>query len=220
MHKIRGPACGPEDRVAAGMDGRVGWGKRPLILVVDMIRFFTDPQSPFRTDLTACIADINKILAVSRANSIPILFVSVAYHDPDFEGGLLVRKAPALRSLLHGSDLTEVDPRLGRRSNEPLLYKQYSSCFFGTPLQGMLQASGIDTLVLCGTVTSGCIRATATDCVQMGFHCIVPETAVCDMTEEAHRAALSAINALYADVVDVDEALEELERIGASIRQS
>lgn len=197
-----------------GFSKRVGWGARPAVLVVDVTTGFTDPQSPVGADLTEVIAEINRLLDVARESGVPVIFTSIAYDDPDIEGGFWVQKIPALRVLRKGTPAVDVDARLNRRPTEPVIYKCYTSSFFGTHLQTLLQHLSIDTLVVCGTSTSGCIRATACDAVQLGFRCVVPETAVGDRADAPHRANLFDMDAKYADVMSVEEVLRALRAIG------
>jgi maleamate amidohydrolase len=201
-----------------GLGSRVGWGSRPAVLVVDVTNAFTDPSSPGGADLSEVIDEINQLLDVARESRVPVIFTSIAYDDPDIEGGHWVRKIPALRVLRRGTPAVDVDSRLSRKPSEPLIFKCYTSSFFGTHLQTLLQNLGVDTLVVCGCSTSGCIRATACDAVQLGFRCIVPETAVGDRAEAPHRANLFDIDAKYADVMELPVVLEELQRI-ASVAQ-
>jgi maleamate amidohydrolase len=201
-----------------GLGSRVGWGARSAVIVVDVTNGFTDPDSPVGADLTEVIAETNRVLAVARGSGVPVIFTSIAYEDPDVEGGHWVRKIPALRVLRKGTPAVDVDVRLNRKPSEPLIYKCYTSSFFGTHLQALLQHLGVDTVVLCGTSTSGCIRATACDAVQLGFRCIVPESAVGDRAEAPHRANLFDIDSKYADVMSVPEVLKELQRIAAVAR--
>lgn len=197
-----------------GIGNRTGWGERPAIIVIDLTPGFTDPSLPLGGDLAGVIAQTKRVLAVAREHGLPVIFTSIAYRDPDAEGGHWVRKIPALRTLRMGTPVVEADSRLERRENEPLVFKQFTSVFAGTPLAAMLQYRGVDTLVVCGTSTSGCIRASVADGVQLGFRCIVPEEAVGDRAEAPHRANLFDIDQKYADVLPVDEALETLARIG------
>lgn len=197
-----------------GFSKRVGWGTRPAVLVVDVTNGFTDPGSPVGADLTDVIGEINRVLEVARNARVPVIFTSIAYDDPDIEGGFWVKKIPALRVLRKGTPAVDVDARLDRRRNEPIIYKCYTSSFFGTHLQALLQHLGVDTLIVCGTSTSGCIRATACDGVQLGFRCIVPETAVGDRADAPHRANLFDMDSKYADVMPVAEVLRELQRGG------
>jgi nicotinamidase-related amidase len=198
---------------ARGFKARVGWGIKPALLVIDLTNGFTDPASPLGADLTAVIAETNRLLEVARAYKIPVIFTSIAYDDPALEGGHWVRKIPALGMLRFGTPAVEVDPRLARRSTERLLFKRFTSAFAGTDLAAMLQFLGIDTLVICGTSTSGCIRASVVDGVTFGFRCIVPAGAVGDRAEAPHRANLFDIDSKYADVVPVADAVDALIRI-------
>jgi len=201
-----------------GLGSRTGWGTRPAIIVVDVTNGFTDPESPVGADLTEVIAETNRVLDVARKSGVPVIFTSIAYEDPDVEGGHWVRKIPALRVLRKGTTAVDVDARLNRKPSEPVIYKCYTSSFFGTHLQALLQHLSVDTVIVCGTSTSGCIRATACDAVQLGFRCIVPETAVGDRAEAPHRANLFDIDSKYADVMSLPEVLSELQRIAESPR--
>jgi maleamate amidohydrolase len=195
-----------------GFAHRVGWGFRPAVLVIDLTNGFTDPASPVGADLSEVIGETKRLLAAARGYEVPVIFTSIAYHDPDLEGGYWVSKIPALRVLRHGTPAVEVDARLERRPHEAVIYKCFTSPFFGTHLQSMLQRLRVDTLLLCGTSTSGCVRAAAADAVQLGFRCIVPESAVGDRAEAPHRANLFDIDAKYGDMMSLDAVLAELDR--------
>jgi maleamate amidohydrolase len=195
-----------------GFARRVGWGLRPAVLVIDLTNGFTDPASPVGADLSEVIGETNRLLTAARAYEVPVIFTSIAYHDPDLEGGYWVSKIPALRVLRHGTPAVEVDARIGRRTGEPVIYKCFTSPFFGTHLQSILQRLRVDTLLLCGTSTSGCVRAAAADAVQLGFRCVVPQSAVGDRAEAPHRANLFDIDAKYGDVTTLDGVLAELDR--------
>jgi maleamate amidohydrolase len=108
------------DYLRRGFTSRIGWGARPAVLVVDLTSGFTDPITPLGADLTDVIAATNRILEIARPAATPVIFTSIAYGDPVVEGGHWVRKISALELLKEGSPLVEVDPRLGRRSNEPV----------------------------------------------------------------------------------------------------
>lgn len=203
---------------ARGIGSRTGWGERPALIVIDLTAGFTNPDLPLGSDLTGVIAETRRLLATARAGAMPVFFTSIAYHDPDAEGGYWVAKIPALRTLRMGTDLVEVDPRLARRDDEPLIYKRFASMFAGTPLAAMLQFRGVDTLIACGTTTSGCIRASVVDGVQLGFRCIVPEQAVGDRAQAPHQASLFDIDHKYADVLPMHEVLDAMVRIAARYR--
>lgn len=207
------------DYLRRGFASRTGWGERPAVLVIDLTVGFTDSSTPLGADLSEVIAATNRILEVARPAAIPVIFTSIAYADPAVEGGHWVRKIPALEILKEGSPLVEVDARLDRRPNEPVIVKRFTSAFAGTSLHAMLQSLRVDTLVLCGTSTSGCVRATAVDAVQSGFRCIVPEEAVGDRAELPHEANLFDIDSKYGDVVSLAAAIDALGRLAQNRHQ-
>lgn len=196
--------------VTRGLAGRMGFGERPAIVVIDMINAFTDLRSPLAGQLDTELKEIKRLLDVARERSVPIIFSTVAY-DPKFqEAGLWIRKIRSLDVLVQDSEWVKVDPRLERQPNETLLIKKYASCFFGTDLASRLVSRRLDTLIITGCTTSGCVRATAVDSCSLGFHTIVPQEAVGDRAELPHWANLFDIEAKYGDVVSLDETLDYL----------
>jgi len=196
-----------------GLGARVGYGSRPAVLVVDFIRGFTDPASPLGADLEAEVTATVRLLEKARQKNVPVLYTTTAYEESLADGGLFLSKVPSLKTLKRGTVWTELDPRLGRREGETLIEKQYASAFFGTPLSSTLTARGIDTLLLAGCTTSGCIRATAVDALQYGYRAIVPRECVGDRASEPHIANLLDIDGKYGDVVELDDTLAYLEAL-------
>jgi nicotinamidase-related amidase len=196
-----------------GLGGRIGFGNRPALLVIDMIRAFTDVACPLGSDLTTQIDAIGQMLGAARGRGVPVLFSTVAYDTHLQEAGLWIKKIPSNSYLVEGSPWVEVDERMGRLEGEQVLVKKYASCFFGTDLSARLISRGIDTLILAGCTTSGCVRATAVDSCSYGFRTIVVEEAVGDRAELPHVASLFDIDAKYGDVVSVDEATAHLSKV-------
>jgi nicotinamidase-related amidase len=190
-----------------GFAAAVGFGRRPAIVVVDMMRAFTDPASALGADLEAEVAATRGLLDAARAVGVPIVFTTTEYGSDLSDAGLFVRKVPSLRHLVEGSAAVELDPRLGRRDGEAVVIKKFASAFFATDLASRLRRLGIDTVLIAGCTTSGCIRATAVDALQNGFHAIVPRQCVGDRSTAAHAANLFDIHAKYGDVVELDDAL-------------
>jgi maleamate amidohydrolase len=198
-----------------GFGGRGGFGRRPALVVVDMTLGFTDPESPLACDLDGPISEIKKLLEAARRSEIPIVFTTVAYRESDkLTAAAFIDKVPALLTLEAGTRWAEIDPRIAPRETEPILNKLFASGFFGTPLGALLTAAGVDTLILTGASTSGCVRATAVDALQHGFRPVVPREAVGDRNPDAHEANLYDVDAKYGDVVPVGEVLEYLEEVG------
>lgn len=200
---------------AKGFGSRVGFGQRPALLAVDFITGFTDLRSPLAGDLDGQLAATNALLEPARAAGIPVIFSTVAYDAELQEAGVWVRKIPANRWLVEGSEWVEVDARLAQRPNETTLVKKYASCFFGTDLAARLVSRQVDTLIITGCTTSGCVRATAVDACSYGFRTIVVEEAVGDRAALPHAASLFDIDAKYGDVVGLQEALGYLGGLGS-----
>ena len=181
------------------------------MLVVDFARGWTDPASPMAGDFDAPISACADLLAAARTAGVDVVFTTVAYEEDELAAVLMLRKTPRVRVLRAGSPLTKVDPRLGPREDEPVIVKKHASAFFRTTLEAELRRRRVDTLLLAGCITSGCIRTTAADAAQLGFRPLVVREAVGDRDDVAHEAALAAIDALYGDVVALAEARALLE---------
>jgi nicotinamidase-related amidase len=194
--------------------GTAGFGERPAVLVVDLSVGFTDPYSPLACDLDTVLAHTRELLDVARGRC-PVLFPTVSYDDVGRAAAhVFLRKVPALGILEPGSRWVELDERLGRRDDEPVIAKAFASAFFGVPLAAML--SGRDTLIVCGASTSGCVRATVVDAMQHGLSPIVPRECVGDRSPRAHEQALSDIGGRYGDVVELSAAIAHVAAIPAA----
>ena len=193
-----------------GLAGRVGFGSRPAVVVVDFIRGFTETDSPFGSDLDVEVKATRDLLDAARRADVPIVFSTIVYDPSLRDAGLWVRKITCNKYLVEGSHWTHVDPRLERQPGETLVVKKYASCFFGTDLMSQLQTLGVDTVLIVGTTTSGCVRATAVDACSLGLHTIVVEDAVGDRARLPHLAALFDIDAKYGDVVSLEHAVKQL----------
>lgn len=193
-----------------GLGGRLGFGERPAVLMIDFCRGFTDPSSPLGADLTAQVEAANEVIRAARSKGRPVIFTTIAYVDPFQEAGLWIRKIPALEILRRGSPWGELDSRLDRESGDLVLVKSYASAFFGTPLASVLGHQQVDTLLIGGCTTSGCVRASVVDAIQYGFRPLVVREAVGDRAEVAHQANLLDIEGKYGDVISLAEALNYL----------
>ena len=191
----------------------LGFGKKPAVIVVDFQLGFTAPeQSPLAGNLDAEVKATNDLIAVARKKNVPIIFTVVGYdpHRQD-DAGLWPEKAPSLRLLKLGSDLVELDPRLKREPGDLVIIKKYASGFFGTYLASTLTMHTVDTAIVTGCTTSGCVRATVMDALAHGFRPIVPLECVGDRAQEPHEANLFDIGSKYGDVLPLQEVLEYLE---------
>lgn len=199
-----------------GWAGRVGFGARPALIVIDLAKGWTDPDRVLLgSNLESVVESTCRILDASRSAGIPIFFTVVGY-APDDPIGPRDKKQWGLRDALRlNSEATELDPRLNRRPNEKLIVKKYASCFKGTDLQDMLQSLTVDTLIVTGCSTIHCVLATCRDAANT-LRVIVPREAVGDKCELFHLVGLLDIDSTLADVVPVQDVLEYLETITPS----
>lgn len=183
-------------------------GTDPAVLVVDFSRGFTDPECALGADLTREVEATKRLLDAARERELPVIFTTIGFEANLKDGSLWLRKAPALAELQVGGKWVEIDARLERREEETIILKKGASAFFGTNLSSILVSQRVDTVLLCGATTSGCIRATAVDLLQYGYPTLVPEECVGDRAKAPHEANLVDIQAKYADVVPLESALQ------------
>lgn len=200
---------------ARGFGLRMGFGQRPALLVIDLIRAFTDADRPLGANLDAQIETTQQLLDVAHERAIPVFFSTVRYDEADLrDAGIWTLKQKGSVDLAADRNGHEVDERLDFRKTDSLLLKKYASCFFGTDLVPRLTSRNIDTLIMTGCTTSGCVRATAVDSLQNGFRPMVVREGVGDRSQAAHDQSLFDLNAKYADVVSRDETLQYLRQVG------
>ncbi|MDG2261516.1 MAG: isochorismatase family protein [Actinomycetota bacterium] len=190
-----------DDYLSAGFSGRLGFGQRPALVVIDFCRAYLDPKSPLYADVEDARASSERILDAARSAGIPIAHTRVEFQPDGADGGVFFRKVDALRCFVRGNPLGEYGEGLTPIDGETIVTKQYASGFFGTSLASMLTSRGIDTLIHTGVSTSGCVRATAVDACQYGFIPIVVREAVGDRDDAIHESNLFDLDAKYADVV-------------------
>jgi maleamate amidohydrolase len=183
--------------VGRGLSGRMGFGRRPALVVIDAQRGFTDPQSGLGAEAGEMIEKIREIVEHARAAAVPVYYTICVW---DESAEVWAKKIPAQRTLLKGSKWARLDPRLTARDGEVVIEKNFASAFFGTDLHAQLQERHVDTVILTGMTTSGCVRASAVDACSYGYHAIVPADAVADRAAQAHEASLFDLDVKYADV--------------------
>lgn len=195
----------------AGFSGRVGWGASPAVLVIDLVRAYTDPGGPFALpDPGAAVAAAGTLVEAARASRRPVIWTVVRYAADLTDAGLFVRKVPALACFAEAAPGDWGALTLAPAPGETVVTKQYASAFFGTSLASTLTALKVDTLVIAGVSTSGCVRATAMDALNVGFRPQVVRDACADRSEAVHASNLADLDAKYADVVGASEALTHL----------
>ncbi|THV08052.1 Isochorismatase hydrolase [Dendrothele bispora CBS 962.96] len=156
---------------------------------------------------------MRRLLDAARRGDIPVIWTEVQYTHPELlDAGLFYKKAKALSVWRKGDDRKLYEPLEGLKPghSDVVITKQYASAFFGTSLASTLNAMGVDTLVICGVSTSGCVRATVLDAMQYGFRPMVVGSACGDRSPEIHNSNMFDMNAKYADAVSEEEAIQKL----------
>ena len=187
----------------------LGLGKRPAMIVVDMINGFTDPACPLGSRQRDVVEANVKLLGAMRERGLPVFFTTVIF-DNDDQAKIFRARLTVLNLLTPDSRWVGIDPALGRHDDEVLIQKCWASAFFATGLAGQLQEAEVDSLIITGLTTSGCVRATVVDAMQHDYPVVVPREAVGDRNADAHKANLFDMHAKYADVMSVAEVLELL----------
>jgi maleamate amidohydrolase len=200
------------DYARAGFGGRLNVGQKPALLVIDVVMAYLQPDSPLYAGVEAALAANERLVQAARAAGIPVIFTNVVYQPGGLDGGQFFRKVPALKAFEVGSAMGAFPPSLQPLASELVVSKQYPSAFFGTSLASTLHAAGIDTLLMGGFSTSGCVRASALDALQHGFAPFVVHQACGDRDTAPHEANLFDMQAKMAEVIDEARALEILAR--------
>jgi maleamate amidohydrolase len=196
----------------AGFHHRIGFGRRPALILIDFVMAYYTPGSALFAGegVETALASALRLLELAREKGIPRILTNVVTQPGGFDGGIFYRKAPATKAFEAGSPLGAWPPGLVPRADELVISKQYPSAFFGTSLASTLTSNGIDTLILTGITTSGCVRATCVDTMSHGFIPIVVREGVGDRAEGPHEANLYDMSAKYADVLPEAEVAEYL----------
>lgn len=199
------------ERYKGAFDGHLPFGRRPALIIIDFVMAYLEPGSPLYAGVENALASNERVLKAAREACIPVIFTNVVYTPGGKDGGMFYRKVPALKLFERGNALGAFPPSLQPENNELVISKQYASAFFGTHLASTLTAMQIDTLMISGVSTSGCVRATALDACQHGFAPFVIRDACGDRHAAPHEASLFDLQAKYAEVIGEDAALRLLQ---------
>ncbi len=202
------------DYRAAGFNNRLGMGRRPAVIVVDMCRAYFEPDSPLYAGVPDVADRCRELVAAARQAELPVMWTRVEFEPGGADGGIFYRKVGALSVFDRGGPLGDWLDGLTPQSGDVVVTKQYASAFFATSLASSLVAAGVDTTIISGVSTSGCVRATALDACQHGFVPIVVAEACGDRNPDVHQANLFDLDAKYADVEPIEWVQAELAALG------
>jgi maleamate amidohydrolase len=195
--------------------GRVGFGRRPVVLVVDFFYGCTDPAYLGGGSVGEAVDQTARLLPAARRASVPVVYTVTQYRPDGLDAGFFGVKVPLLRLLQEGSKAVEIDSRVAPEPGDHVVVKKMASAFYGTPLAGLLAALERDTVIVTGCTTSGCVRASVVDACSGGYRVVVPRECVGDRAPGPHGASLFDIDAKYGDVVDITDVLRYLDRLHA-----
>lgn len=201
------------DSYAGVYNTKIGFGKRPALILIDFVEAYFDPDCDLYAAPRPALDSALRVRAIARAANVPVILTCVVYHSSFMDGGRFFQKAAPLRHFYDGSPLGAWPEGLEAEPDELILKKQYPSAFFGTSLASTLTAMSVDTVILTGLTTSGCVRATCVDACSHGFIPIVVGEACGDRHASPHEANLFDMNAKYADVVSEDETVSYLKSL-------
>ena len=199
-----------------GFQRRIGYGKRPALVNIDLANAWTREGNPFTCDgMDVIIPGVQKLLAAARAKNCPVVFTSTAYNvtdGPNPDMGLWHHKIP-VEVLKVGDKWTQIDDRIKPLPTEQVIIKKRASGYHGTYLAGYLRAMGVDTVIVTGVTMTGCVRHTVEDTIAEGFRPIVVRECVGDRIAGAVEWNLFDIDSKFGDVEPLENVLKYLENI-------
>lgn len=205
-----------------GFQRRIGFGKRPALVSVDLANAWTRPGNPFTCDQdkmnNEIIPGMQKLLKACRANNIPVVHITTAYEITDVENpftdmGLWHKKIPVDAVNIRNKDLWQIDSRIAPVEGEYTLLKKCASGFHGTELSGILRSAGVDTILVTGVTACACVRTTLCDGLAEGFRTIAVQECIGDRVPGVVSYNLFDIDAKFADVHTVDQCTDYLDNV-------
>lgn len=189
----------------------IGFGRKPAVLVVDFQRGFTEAEFPMGGGamVEAALQKTLGVMRAARQAGAPVLACAIAF---DSRKGAQPWKVGPVLDLIAGTPQAALDPRIAAEQPDVVMSKTAPSMFFGTPASAVLTREGVDTVIVTGCITSGCIRATVVDAFSLGFRVQVPRDCVGDHDQAAHEQNLADVGRRYADIIDAETAIAALER--------
>ena len=196
-------------------NSRIGFGKRAALLIVDFQCLLTDPESPMwgGNAVEKALSHTARLITVVRELGLKVFYTTVGYRKDGQDMGFWPLKVRHLPICTVGSRWTRIPDEISPIQGEIVIQKRMASAFFGTDLITLLNFHSVDTLILCGGTTGGCVRATVVDAFQNGFRAMVPKECTFDMDTEAYEVNLKDIDKRYGDVMAVDELIQKLRNV-------
>lgn len=199
-----------------GFGQRLGFGKKAALIIVDFVNGFTEPDAFGGGNIAAAIENTAILLDCARRNGVPVAFTRIIYADDQSDAGIFAEKVPKLKELTRDNSLSQVVSELDPKPGEYIVDKTEASAFHATGLNKWLTYHRVDTLIIAGCVTSGCVRATVTDACAHNYRPIVPRDCVGDRSPSVHESNLFDMSQTSCDVISSNEVMAEIERLAAT----
>jgi maleamate amidohydrolase len=199
-----------------GFNTRLGFGKKPALLLIDFVQaYFVEGSPLYHADFAPSLAAGIRLKKAAFQAGIPVALTRMEVQKGGVGGGVFFEKLQSTFSVCFepGNPLGNFPPGLHVADSDIVISKRYASAFFATALAPALTAMGVDTVILCGVSTSGCVRASCVDAISHGFRPIVAREAVGDRHPAVHNANLYDMNAKYADVITEKEIMEYFKKL-------
>ena len=195
-----------------GLGNKLGFGTKPALVIIDFVNGFNDPDVFGGGNIPEAIRQTKNLLELSRQKYLPIAYTRIIYAEDGSNAGIFAEKAPKLKELTKNNPLSQIVSELKPISGELIVDKTEASGFHGTELLRWLTLHNIDTLIISGCTTSGCVRATAVDACANNYRSIVVSDCVGDRAIGPHNSSLFDLNQKYSDVISFQETKFELEK--------
>ena len=202
-----------DDNYAGVYDNALGYGARPALILIDFVEAYFRPDNELYAEPQSALEAALVLRKIAHQRNIPVIITNVVYDEGGLTGGVFFKKAKPLRNFIPSAEHNGWPKGLEPGAKDIVVSKQYPSAFFGTSLSSTLTAAGIDTVILTGLTTSGCVRASCVDACSYGFRPIIVEEACGDRHADPHNANLFDMNAKYGDVVSLENASEYLKHL-------
>ena len=202
---------------AQGFGHKVGIGSKPALCIVDFVNGFVDPTIFGGGNIATAVVRTIGLLAAARQRGLPVAFSRVVYAEDGSDDCAFARKVPALADLTEAAPSSQIVAELAPKPGEAILRKTQPSAFFGTGYAERLRQLGVDTVIVAGATTSGCVRATVVDAMSYNFRTIVARDCVGDRSLQAHDANLFDMEQKYADLMDADAIIAVLRQAAPAL---
>ncbi len=196
--------------------GAIGFGERPALLIVDFVNGFLYRPQAAGGNIADAMRRTRPLLEAARGAGVPVVHTRIVYAEDGSDAGLWLLKSPRLRKLTETAEASQITVSLAPVAGEKVVRKTQPSAFFGTDLTAHLIRHGVDTLIVAGCTTSGCVRATVVDAISHNFRPMLAVDCIGDRAIGSHEASLHEMGQKYADLMPSEAVIAKLSRLAVA----